>query len=475
MIQDNKLTAILQALTPGELEGLKGFLQWKVRHSEQYVIPLLGLLTRGGSRPFPDRESLHRRLFPGKPFREQDLYTAFSDLLGYTRTFLALESLERNPGQRDLLYIEELEHREVTPFLLEKKAYLRQWEKQPLRNGAKHLDLFLLHDAADRDFMKKQKREYDEALQEKINALDVFYFSTKLREACEVMNRHNIIGEKYSLRFIREIVEFTDAVPELASQPAIAVYATIWKMITTQQPEYFFGLKEMFRGQMKAFPVAEARNIVNYCLNYCIRRINTGEEDYLREAFDLYMFQLETQIIFDGRFMTQWDFKNIITVGIRLKKYDWTEKFIHDYKDRIEPAFRENAWNYNLANLYYEKREFRKAIRILNGVDFTDIYYTLSARSLLLKIYYEQEDFDSLISLADSFKTFLQRNQKMSAYQKTVHLNLVRFIRKAATLRTSSATGERLKKEVAKWQQRLAAETEVANIGWVKSVWEEMV
>lgn len=469
----NKVAEIIHSFTPGEKKELQGFLQWRVRPSEIYVTKLLKLLSNQKNAQQESHEKLHAALFGEKAYDPQHLYTACSDLLVYIKEYLVYLSVKEYSDEKDILYLAELEKRSADhTFDLEKNSILRSLQKKPLQDSNMHLHLFRIYELSDRQFMKKQKREYDASLQMKIDNLDVFYFSTKLKEACEVINRHNIIGEKYTLSFIREIVDFIHQHKELQKHPSLLIYSTIWNMITSNDTTHYYTLKKLL-SLLHHFTPDESRNIVNYAMNYCIRKINTGHSEFHYEAFELYGFQLESGIIFQNKYLTQWDYKNIITVAIRLKKYDWTENFIHQYKNKIEPEFRENAFNYNQANFYYEKKEYRKAVRILNEVSFTDIYYALNARSLLLKTYLELEDYETLIQLCDAFKIYLVRNKKISSYQKTIHINLVKYVRKLAMYQTTLAQDAQKKKIAADVISRLEQSQDVANINWIKEVWQK--
>ena len=172
-----------------------------------------------------------------------------------------------------------------------------------------------------------------------------------------------------------------------------------------------------------------------YAMNYCIKKINTGRNEYLDKVFTLYKLLLEHDIIYEGQYISQWDYKNIVTVGLRLQEIGWTEKFIEDYASRLQRDVRKNAYKYNLANLNYFKGDFKETMLLLREVEFTDMSYELSSKTLLLKSYFELEEYVALFPHADTFKLFLRRNKKISDYQKTIYKNLIRYIVKLSKLK----------------------------------------
>src|SRR4029079_4931344 len=96
---------------------------------------------------------------------------------------------------------------------------------------------------------------------------------------------------------------------------------------------------------------------------------------YVKEMLDLYNLMLEKELIYENRWFPPSDFKNIVTIACRLKEFDWTEKFIHRYKDKLEAETREHFFQYNLASFYYEKSDYGNALKLLNTIEFTDIYF----------------------------------------------------------------------------------------------------
>ena len=63
--------------------------------------------------------------------------------------------------------------------------------------------------------------------------------------------------------------------------------------------------------------------------------------------------------------------------------------FIELHLHHLPPNERDNAHTYNSAMLCYYRKQYRQAVKLLQTVEFTDLYYQLDARSILLKVYFE--------------------------------------------------------------------------------------
>jgi len=67
------------------------------------------------------------------------------------------------------------------------------------------------------------------------------------------------------------------------------------------------------------------------------------------------------------------------------------------------------------------------------GVEYDDVFFNLSAKMMLLKIYYEEKELTSLEALLDSFSRYLQRNSSLG-YHKEVYQNILRLVRRLLKL-----------------------------------------
>jgi len=427
-----------------------------------------------------DRHEVFWHLFPDETdYQEQKLSDLMSYLVKLLEQFLALQAYEQNEVAQQLHLLTALASRDLhKPFQQVQRGLRRQLDKQVQRDERFYLQEYDYWDESDLYFMRQQKRTKDVSLQNKVDALDLFYLTAKLKNACEMVNRQHVISESYHFWLTDEVLHYLrDHIHEYHEHPAIVAYFHILKTLTeTEAEDHFHELKRVLATNISRFAQEELRYMYLYVQNYIIHRINKGHADFLRELFELYQWLLETGIILEDGFLSQWDYKNIVSAGYRLGEFTWTEKFIHAYKENLREEERENAFNYNLANLYYFRQEYRNAKRLLQTVEFSDVYYALGARSLLLKIYYDTQDFDPLFSLLDSFAVYLKRNKEVSSYQQQIHLSFLKLVRRLANMRSKqlAGTGAIDQPAVNKLWERVNETREVANLAWLKKRLEEM-
>jgi len=192
---------------------------------------------------------------------------------------------------------------------------------------------------------------------------------------------------------------------------------------------HFNKFKKLIHQHWKLIPPTEIRNIYLYAINYCIKRLNTGDRHFIREAFELSRSGLKNKTLLDDGILSSFTYKNITRLGMALSENDWVEEFLETYKKYLHPRERDNNWRYNLAFFYFQQQKYKQAMQLLLQVEFKDVLYNLDARRILLKSYFELGEFNALESLLDSFSRYIHR-QKDIGYHRENYLNMIRFVKK---------------------------------------------
>jgi hypothetical protein len=212
----------------------------------------------------------------------------------------------------------------------------------------------------------------------------------------------------------------------------------------------------------------EVADLYQYLLNYCIRRINAGNLSFQQELFSAYQSALETGALFSNGHISQWDFKNVVTIALRTGHGSFAREFIHSHKQYLGADQRTNALAYNLANLHFSEGDYRSAIKQLQKVDLDDVFYRLDARSILLKSYYELDDTDALFYHATAFRSLLNRNRKISDQQRKLYLNLIKH-----TLSLSRWADD--PSRIRSIENRIKNDRNVAELSWLENKLNELM
>ena len=283
----------------------------------------------------------------------------------------------------------------------------------------------MLLDVADRFFQKQKLRRFDKNLQYASDNLDLFYLSAKLKYTCEMLDRQKVLSADYQNAMIEEVANYLENTPH-DQHPSIAIYYQIFLTLTKENGEaHFEKLKQLLNIHFNRISPKEMKHMYLATLNFCIRKVRKKEEKFVKEAFDLFLRGIETRLLYENDHLSPWTFKNVVKLGLRLKQFDWTEQFILKYQNHLSEEFRQNALNYNLADLFYYKKDLGKALEYLQKVEYSDVFYALNSKEMLLKIYYEMNEEEALHNLLASFRIYLKRNKLIS---DTIRLPYQNFI-----------------------------------------------
>jgi hypothetical protein len=461
----SKVIELLSTFNEGQLVRLRAFGKAELTGKPDKVMRLLDILVAARKRGnrYPTREVAFRQLFPNNPFSEKRLSYVMTDLLHLVERYIISQEALSEELRNRLRLLRYYDSARLEKHYAE---VMRETEKlmegNPYQDASRYFNEFLLHEIRNHHFDRLKERRHDESLQKAIDNLDIYYLIIKLKHSCEIVNRQRFSSSTYDLRFINEIIQYLETHPH-EQVPAIACYYHIYRMLTEPEKETWFrGLRKLLDIHSTSFPATEAKDMYDYALNYCIIRINEGKQEFLNEVFNIYQTLLEKELLFTEKTLSPWSFKNIVVVALRLKEYKWAEDFIEKYKGRISPEFRANAYAYNRAYVHFHRRQYEQALLMLQSVVFTDIYYSLDTRSLMLKIYFELHEVEALRSHISAFRLFLKRNKLVSDSMRTVYLNQIKFIQRILRLEPRDpAARERLKAD-------LAVTPQIADKSWVE-------
>lgn len=375
------------------------------------------------------REVLYTAIFKGQMYNEKHLHYLMSFLLKLAEQFIGLQKYEQQSNLANYHILSACIDRDL------QKNYsniynksVNQLEKNPLRDTDYYYQKYLIASVANAHFKKQKIRKFDIELQKTADHFDSFYLSNKLRLTCEMLDRQKFLSANYTQNMTHEIDQFllTNSYDHI---PPIAIYHCIFNMLTKADSAiYFIQLKELLQKHFKSFEPEEMVEMYLYAINFCIRQVRAKEDKYQEEALELYLKCIEERLLYTNGYLSHWTYKNVITLGLRLQRFKWTEHFILKYNEDLEPSYQESSLHLNLAELNYHKKQLPKAQEHLIKVEFYDIFYTLHAKVLLIKIYFELHEEEALYSLLASFKIFLKRNKLISNTIRVTYLNFINLL-----------------------------------------------
>ncbi|GJM31543.1 MAG: hypothetical protein DHS20C18_05440 [Saprospiraceae bacterium] len=392
----------------------------------------------GISEPGLSKREVWKKLKKTASYDDNYLRRICSELTQHGINFLQIQRNKKLPFQPFLEQLQVLKERKLEKYFhsTAQKMTSGLSEAEDLAFTDFHFFQYAVADLSHRTLEASGKKLADFTQLEQADFhLDCFYFLQKLKYLCDTLGYRKFLSIETDILILPGFIQFLEH-SKYVQEPALKAYLLVLKMLMHEEEEnHFFSLRDFLKAQRRHFSQEELNTLYIYLKNYCIdTKINKGRSDYLQELFQLFQTLIDDEILItDGKLDSQ-DYKNIITVALYVKAFDWAENFIKTHTDYLPETDRKNALTYNLAKVYFHRKKYPMVIAQLREVEYDNVVYALGSKLMLLKTYYEQDEYLALDSLVDSFRIYLQRNRFISKDVRRQYLNVLRFIRKLANI-----------------------------------------
>lgn len=465
-MHNSKLYSILEYFDKYEQNKLRKFLLSPYFNKNQtlldlyqYIIDKINKETTKGL----EKEDIWKVIQKGKKYDDVRFRKLCSELLKLVESFLAQEHYQANPLYQATYLLEAVSRKKMDKlFNSSIKTARRLSKQQPYKPGNYYFYQYQVEksyqELSEHEYDRASKRNYENILEN----LDKFYLAEKLRYYCSMLSHEAVSSHKYEFLFKDAILRHLEEDGYLETPPISIYHQICMSQLEPKEEKYFFKLKELAKESIEQFPPNEAEQIYGVASNYCIRKVNTGNQKFLQEYFEIYQELISQELIYKDGELSPYVFRNIILSALRLGKYEWTEDFIKNYNSKIPSNLRENAVSFNLASLYFYQKKYDKVIELLNTVEYEDFSYNLNSKTILLVTYYETDDIDPLDSLLESFRTYLNRHKEIPENRRKSFTNLIKFVKKLTKIFPND------KKAIEKIKQEIEIDKNIASLSWLK-------
>ncbi|MEM9928297.1 MAG: hypothetical protein AAF840_00635 [Bacteroidota bacterium] len=440
-MQEAKVVRQISAMDGRERERLRQFVRSPYFNRHEGTAKLLDFILKELSKSRPKLEEARAKAAIKQTGTGQSLADLQSALMKLVNHFLAVEQLGEESFRQEVLTLKRT--KELHRFkLLENrgKRLDSKVAKHKYRDGDVHLAAYewksingYRQTAADR----ADTREMQAMLQH----LDRFYMVEKLRHACHITANMMMMNTHYDLVFLEAILTYLESDPgrslrQSGKEPSIDCYFHI--LMSLRDPdtsEHYDRLLYYLEDGFNQLPLDHQKDVYSFASNYCIQRIRSGHASFRIALMDLYRKGLDNGIIYDQGKISEYVYKNIVTLGSANQEFEWTERFIEENRERLPADKRDNAYALNKANFLYNLKRLDEAAKLLITVTDSDIVYHLARVILEVRIAYEQEDQEYALNLLETFRLYVRRSRKMSTKDKRSYINYTRFTKQLVNLK----------------------------------------
>ncbi len=455
MMYESKLMATLKIFSKEEIDALNNFFLSPYYFSgkeKEEVYPLFEYIySRFGNWTTSslDRAKVYEVIFKDQALVKGKLDKLMSKLLKHIYSFIRIhfkkhknEQLENSLVLVD--FFRKGKARKFEEFFLDKAR--KEYDKIDLLRKEDYYVGFLIGaEEFQKHYIYTQSISHFD-ISKSLESLDVYYIIQKLEYTCFLL----ALDQFRRPVEVSQLISFLDALKPafrkkgLLEIPLVATYYQVYELLKNigDGEEPFKKLKTIIRENEKLIPFETLKILVGLVRGVIIIRSNNGDQHLMEELFLMHKEHLERGYLNFEEGILASTFKNMVTMGLRSKDFEWVEQFLEKYKSKIIGARNtEEIYHYNLAFYFFALKEYEKAYDLLND-QYEDLYYKLAAKRLELKIYFETSS-SLLDSKMDAFKIYVFRLSKVLILdqKRSSNNNFINFLRQLRNPKTIHDSG----------------------------------
>lgn len=400
-----------------------------------------------------NKEKVHEKLYPNQEYIESTIINLLANLSYLAEDYLRLTNVHNNfIKSQDFLFNELLQRKLYKLFkknALEFNEILKDKSgtdvEQIISKFCFDIDKYN-YNVINESFAGKTIYKKNIELLESSSKHLIFYFIVQMIRQHFSLHTYKynydlniddnfIINFSKSINF-KEILEYLCKNTENPDYLRVAhTYKHLYLMFSEFENEnHYNNFKKSLLQNSRVFNRSEKQFLSTALIQYCLykNRIEGLDSKYDKKLFTVYNLIVENkyyQVEINDYFPVQL-FRNIIQLGIRLKRYKWVEDFINKNRRKLHPEQKENMYHYSLAKLYFERGMYRHAQDSFDNVKLSFKMFSVDLKNMMLKTYYELNLIENAYSLIKAYREFLRTDKTISVERKSAYRSFVNITQK---------------------------------------------
>lgn len=429
-MKNSQLVEVVRALTKKEVRELRKWLASPAHNHRDDVIELFEYMQQGNrleDDKFLEKERVFKKIFPQEAFDDAKLRQTMHFLLKAVEEYLVHNELIADDISARFALTRVYRHKGLEgPLQKLIKVIDRQQKKKVIQDDEFFLNQYYLYQEINESDVRGAAR-----LQEMSSSLEISFIIRKLRIACFMVNHQSIYKTEYDYGLLEPLLTYVEE-NDLLKIEAVAIYYFCYKSLTHPEKEdYYFTYRDIIFEHNDILPHFEMRNNYLLAINYCATKANQFKIAFRREVFELYRKGIENKVLFsDEGQLTNSTFRNTVNIGTVVKEFKWIYSFIEDYQKYLPEDDREQMVLSSWGKYYFEKGDYDKARDYLIQVNPSNVLLNLNIKSMLIRIYYHEDEFQLLDALLESMKVYINRKKMLMPQHRSPFLNLIKYTKK---------------------------------------------
>lgn len=452
---DYAFLEILESLTREEIKSFRRFILSPYFNRSPKVVKLYDCVIKyfpNFDHPKLTKESLHKKISPELSYNDLTMKRLLFDLQNLSEKFIRQLYIDKKETESKLMTIEELAIRGAPRM---HKLITRDTQKLLDNNEVIDADLFLnLFKLETEKFYfgmindKITKKSFIDSESGKLIKGITYFISYFMLESIKhnetLLTYSKTFNVKHNYKFISQFLNLFDferleifmKKHSLSGNHVILAYLNTLKAFLYFDNDYYYKqFKASVYNNLEKFSITDRHFLFLKLSDYCTLKNSDSSvfnDYYERELFNIYIILIENKYYETetNKYMPVDLYRNVIFQAAKMKEYRWLEEFIENYSRIIHPQRKTDIINYSYAFLNFERGNFDESLSWLSMIRMEEFSYHLDIRNMYLRIYYEQEDYESALSSSRAFFKYLNENPMVSEDTKVSNINMIKFTTK---------------------------------------------
>jgi hypothetical protein len=442
MAESNVFT-VIKSFSENEIKSFRKFLDSPYFLKSEKLLKLFDILTNEAVDELCNgyREKIYSEINPGMAFRDSTIRNLISELNKQLNEFMMMENF-RNSGQNKKKHLIAERQKKNLPaidyFETEDFDTERGTDYSYFLN--KHfLESYSYNYAATAGKVTKLKNIETDLLQleNSLKYLHLFYLSQISQFLMTVLILRRTYDIKELPRIINKLSQELDEekikqaiTPDDEYYYVVELYLSMIDMYRNHgETKYYFKYKECFYKYAFRVSADECSMHISNLSSYCTGKASEGIEEFGNEFFELIELTIKNKYYQNNNteHLPHEYFRNFLLHGVRLRKFDWVNDFIHENYMKVHPADRENMKQLGFAYLNFNTAQYDEALKNINRITPDFFAFKLDIKNLTVQIFYELGYFEEALSQIKSYKEYLRKDKLLNTEKRKRYFSFLKF------------------------------------------------
>jgi hypothetical protein len=392
------------------------------------------------------KEFLFSKVYPGEKYREELLRKLLSNILQLTGEFLKIHGKMNSPEFEFSLLREYSKRALNSQFMKSSAEILKQLDSsEEISISGDKLSIY-----AELELIRSNTfystEQFESALEAYNNYSEKYFVSNSIK-LLRIDIQLDIDSNFFSKSKASPLAEFVssvnwnaviESIEEQDDKYQLGMYYRLWLLY--KKPDDLSNFKEM-KDLFLREPNLHERTLLKTTLialesNCIINYDTTKDESILKHLSEIYEFTIKNDLFerTAGNFMPVNIYRNYLLIFIRMNP-DMAKELAESYTKSIAPDIRDDLIAYSQMMLCFHNKDFYSALNYLNCINFVNFTFKLDLKAFNIKIHYELGNYEQVFSAIDSFKHYVNDENKSERFTEEIN----KFLKLTAKLVTSAA------------------------------------